>query len=55
MIDGVPTAADLVQMGMAHHRETKVGKTLQKCIVIHDEGHAELGRILRDKGRRNQG
>lgn len=44
-VDGVPTAAGLAARGRRYAYHTERG------IHITDEGHALLGKILRDRGR----
>lgn len=43
-IDGIPTAAGLVKMGLAHRRIDFAGR---RYIQITDEGHQKIGDAMR--------
>lgn len=52
-IDGVPTVAGLVKMKLANPRQVRHGKSTHTVHHISDEGHALLGRKLREKAQRD--
>lgn len=60
-LEPVPTAMDLTKMGLAHeevqvtHYRTKSGARKTRTaswIVVHDEGHALLGEIMRRNAKK---
>jgi len=47
--EDIPTVVDLVRLGHAHEGEVA---RLGTVYVVHPEGHALLGELLRARGRR---